>query len=266
MCILKLLCWNDVCLMEIFRWLINSSWFPSQEVSTARCLSPGGSVISVPRSEALTITVSLTDYKVDLPQPCHPTGCFANTFTSFCKFEDHRLGTQDVVPECLGNHSCNSASSSQVSFYSCDDTKGWTSFFLGDKMWQDYKREWKLVTCTLQPLLIPFTSKRVCQESLGIFWFSSQNLYPRPTVLRSSLPSRCAMPIGHASIHWLLPCHAPDQLELWRVCKPHETLAAAGDQWKALSNWTGLQLHQPCGHHELCTAIRRCATCTLAFF
>eukprot|EP00434_Breviolum_minutum_P010298 symbB.v1.2.009088.t1/scaffold570.1/size221114/3 len=65
-----------------------------------------GSVISVPRSETLTITVSLTDYKVDLPQPCHPSGCFANTFTSFCKYEDHRLGTQDVVPECLGNHSC----------------------------------------------------------------------------------------------------------------------------------------------------------------
>ena len=73
------------------------------------------------------------------------------------------------------------------------------------------------------------------------------------------------MPVGHASIHWLLPSHAPNQLELW-VCNPHKTLAAAGDQWKALSNWTGLQLHQPCGHHELCTAIRRCATCTLAYF
>ena len=123
-----------ICLMEILRRLINSRWFPSSKhVSTACCLSLQGSVISVPRSETLTIIVSLTDYKVDLPQPCHPTGCFANTFTSFCKYEDHRLGTQDVVPECLGNHSCNSASF-QVSFYSCDDTKGWTSFFLGDKM------------------------------------------------------------------------------------------------------------------------------------
>ena len=74
------------------------------------------------------------------------------------------------------------------------------------------------------------------------------------------------MPVGHASIHWLLPSHAPNQLELCLVCKPYETLAAAGDQWKALSSWTGLQLHQPCGHHELCTAIRRCATGTLAYF
>ena len=134
-CFLKLSClFFRICLMDIFKRLINSRWSPSsQEVSTARCLSPGGSVISVPYSETLTVTVSLTDYRVDLPQPCRPSGCFANTFTSFCKYEDHRLGTQDVVPECLGNHSCNSALF-RVSFYSCDDAKGWKSFFLGDKM------------------------------------------------------------------------------------------------------------------------------------
>ena len=123
----------------------------------------------MPRSETLTITVSLTDYKVDLPQPCHPSGCFANTFTSFCKYEDHRLGTQDVVPECLGNHSCNSASF-QLSFYSCDDTKGWTSFFWVTRCDKTIRENGSFLLA-LQPLLIPFTSKSLPRKSGNLLIF-----------------------------------------------------------------------------------------------
>ena len=205
----------------------------------------------MPRSEALTITVRLTDYRVDLPQPCHPTGCFATPSPAFANMRiivlERKMWCQNVsaITHATQRHS-------KYHLILVMIPKG------GEAI-RDIEAFYLHCNFT-DPFYLKKFAKKVWKSFFSQIWFQGQQFCEAHC--RHDVQCLLAMPASTGCYRAM----RPNQLELCLVCKPYETLAAAGDQWKALSNWAGLQLHQPCGHHELCTAIRRCATCTLAFF
>ena len=136
--------WSCHVFFSIFVWwrslrrLINSRWFPSSKTRFHCTLSfpVQALVISVPRSEALTVTVSLTDYRVDLPQPCHPIRLLCQHLHQLLQI----WGSSSWNARCGARMSWQSLMQLSVilrskHFILVMIPKGGPAFVLGDKMW-----------------------------------------------------------------------------------------------------------------------------------